>query len=157
MRFKTIVESVETEKEEKQKTPEAQVKAKLTAALATLQLATPKYTTKDYSEKSIFSRPVKALKGGSVGPMTASSAWAEVCIGEQNKVRKLFSELDVNASIEENPLFSGLINFEIKVPLNAKKQRVIKFDWQKLAAYGSHRDPEYKNWWFIYSFVDEKI
>lgn len=109
---------------------------------------------------------VKALKGGSKGPLTVTNAHIDHCREVQMRVLKnmadlaaqLGSDSDYSSAITSN-VGNGLMDFQFMFKLNNKTARVLTFTWRLESTYdrSCNLDPSYKTYWFSLQTGNAKI
>lgn len=131
---------------------ESEIRAELNKYLGSLEMSFPKYQTPTGS-KTFRNFKKKALRGGSYGPMTVTSAHLERCRQVCDAVIEGLLKLDILLEVTyTHDLLSGI---EVRIPLSKKKTRIVRFDWHSMVAYsGSMNYDSYYNYWFVYTFED---
>jgi len=101
----------------------------------------------DNGEKTI-AKGQKGIAGGSVGPMTATTAYLDKNSRVENKVH---NELILN---DFNPTSKN--TYEIAI--SPSQKRILRFYWSLFPAHtGNHYDSAYKNYYYIVCTEDKKI
>ena len=133
---------------------ETEIRAELNKYLASLEMSFPKYQTPSGS-KTFRNFKKKALRGGSYGPMTATGAHLEKCRQVCDAIVEGLLKLGILLEVTyTSDLLSGI---EVRIPLSKKKTRIVRFDWHSMAAYSvSMNYDSYYNYWFVYTFEDNR-
>ena len=102
-----------------------------------------------YKTKAI--KGVKGIKGGNVGPLTATNAYMDVNKAVEEKIHKALFPLCSDYDKKD-----GITMYGIETSETSK--RVITFTWQTFPTWaGNTHDPEYQTFWFVSAIQDVKV
>lgn len=125
-------------------TPAAEIKK----VLDDLKMGFVKSMTKNYTYKTILRK--KALKGGSIGPMTTTDQYINVNKEVQDKVAKAFRYIDVEKR-DSLPYSGEMRNLIFDIRINKNTLRRISFNWDTFPTYvrSAGYDHSYYNFWYV--------
>ena len=113
------------------------------------------YTTKTLLRK-------KAIRGGSIGPMTVTDAHVAHMRAAQNKIQTAFRNsytlLVTSHSITPAAVDSRVEDLSFTFRISDKIQRTVYFTWDLYPTYAHNEyDRSYKTYWMVMSHIDSKI
>ena len=130
------------------------MKSKINAILKDLNASYVTAEVDHYHHKTILRQ--KAFRGGSIGPLTVTTAHYQHCHQVNDRLKKEFGNI---AQITETPSFYGdMKNITLVIKLTDKLQRHMEFSWQLLRTYATNEyDPSYMTYWLVLTTTDAKI
>lgn len=136
------------------------VKAQIKTVIDSLGMKYPTMSIDLYRNKTIIKQ--KALRGGSIGPMTCTNAHINHMITPQTELIHAFATLShvINScSVQESYIDNRVKNYHYEIQLDSKTVRTITFKWQLLSTYSylADLDSSYKTYWLVMDFTDSKI
>lgn len=143
------------------------IKAQIKAAIDSLNLTFVTASNQVTRRESVLLRK-RALRGGSVGPLTVTNAHMTRSADNQKamieKLRAGFRDQlpDVPVAYYAKECYlgggaHGMNNVTFRIPLNSKTTRTIKFTWQLFNTNISRDlDPSYMTYWMVMDAYDEK-
>jgi hypothetical protein len=104
--------------------------------------------------KSPIGKMVKAIKGGSIGPMTVTDAHMDLNEKVVNELTSVFLDLGICERIK-----SDKWSLEASFQISASKKMTLYFHWDLFPTYTREKnlDPGYKTYWFVLTKKESKL
>jgi hypothetical protein len=138
------------------------IKSQIKDALKNAGLGYIKISDGSYNGKTAEPRTL-ALRGGEIGPLTATRAYVEHCVKVEEKVLATFERLLAHGEWSHTPeasyIMNGATNYTFIVKTGKSTVRVYKFRWESHSTYTRSQglDPSYKTFWYEMQVEDKKL
>jgi len=157
-----LMETVNTMDQTLMQQPAVDAAAKIKEALAKLGMTFVTINVGGYKTRVVDRS--KALRGGSIGPMTMTDAHFGHCREVQDKVANVMrSMLDGQVEFDMQAMDAymggGLLNFDFTIKTGKKTAKLIRFTWRLYQSNHASMeyDRGYKTYWFVMSSENIRI